>query len=408
MSGVRFSNRTTRRLRVTNTAATYVLFASICFILVLAIGAVPAAQAQTETVLYSFVPTEGLPPYPYAGVVRDAKGNLYGTTCYGGLNSKGTIYKLSAKGVQTVLYTFAGQPDGANPIGALLLDSSGDLYGTTSAGGINNVGTVFELAPDGTETVLHNFADDGVDGWGPWATLLHDTNGNLYGTTQYGGSNGEGTVFELAPNGNETILHNFASSPIDGYFPNAELVRDAKGNLYGTTYAGGANGVGTVFKLTASGEETVLYSFVNDGYNGYQPSAGLVRDGKGNLYGTTLNGGLLADGTIFELTKKGVEIVLCSLDGNGGSHPYAALIRDSKGNLYGTAAGGGIGGQEGYGSVFKIVPNGTEVVLHIFTGGSDGGYPYRAALAKDSKGNLYGTTTYFGASTAGTLYKVVP
>jgi uncharacterized repeat protein (TIGR03803 family) len=134
----------------------------------------------------------------------------------------------------------------------------------------------------------------------------------------------------------------------------------------------------------------------------------LVRDGKGNLYGTTLNGGLLADGTIFELTKKGVEIVLCSLDGNGGSHPYAALIRDSKGNLYGTAAGGGIGGQEGYGSVFKIVPNGTEVVLHIFTGGSDGGYPYRAALAKDSKGNLYGTTTYFGANTAGTIYKVVP
>lgn len=390
-------------------AASWLMFAALGLIAGLAIGAAPAAQAQTEAVLYSFAATgNGTSPYPYAGVVRDAKGNLYGTTWIGGASGNGTVYKVSAKGVMTVLYSFAGGTDGANPIGALLRDASGNLYGTTNAGGVNNFGTVFKLTASGTETVLHSFANDGVDGYGPWSTLIHDAAGNLYGTTVYGGAHSGGTVFELTAGGAETVLYSFAAHALDGYFPNPELVRTTNGNLYGTTYAGGANGVGTVFKLTASGTETVLYSFANDGYNGYHPSSGVVRDGYGNLYGTTLDGGLLADGTVFKVTAKGAETVLFSFDGWGGDHPYAALVRDLNGNLYGTAAGGGLNGQNGYGSVFEIAPNGSEIVLHIFQGGTDGGYPYRAALVRDSKGNLYGTTTYGGANLAGTIYKVVP
>jgi uncharacterized repeat protein (TIGR03803 family) len=386
------------------------MFVALSLISGLAIGALPMAQAQTESVLYSFPLTAtDTSPYPYAGLVRDSQGNLYGTTWIGGASGSGSVYKVTAKGVGTVLYSFTGGTDGANPVGALVRDASGNFYGTTTAGGVNNAGTVFELTPTGTETVLYSFAFDGVDGWGPRGMLIRDKNGNLYGTTPGGGVNRGGTVFSLTPDGTEKVLYNFAANATDGFSPNAELVRDGKGNLYGTTYGGGANGVGTVFKLTANGKETVLYNFVNDGYDGYQPSAGLVRDGKGNLYGTTLNGGVLADGAIFKVTAKGIETVLCSLDGFGGDHPYSGLIRDSKGNLYGATAGGGLNGQNGYGAVYEIVPDGTERVLHIFNGGSsDGGYPFSAKLVRDSKGNLYGTTTYGGANLAGTIYKVVP
>jgi uncharacterized repeat protein (TIGR03803 family) len=367
------------------------------------------AQAQTETVLYSFSATNGLAPYPYAGVIRDTKGNLYGTTNLGGATGNGTIYKVDKKGIATTLYSFGGAPDGANPIGALIQDASGNFYGTTYAGGTTNTGTVYELTANGTEKVLHSFTFDSGDGWGPWATLVRDTNGNLFGTTVAGGTYGEGTLFALSPEGTETLLYSFGASATDGAFPNPELVRDGKGNFYGTTQSGGANGVGTVFKLTPSGTESVLYSFVHDGYNGYQPASGLVRDGKGNLYGTTLNGGLLADGSIYELTPKGIETVLYSFDGWGGDHPYAGLVRDSKGTLYGTAAGGGVLGQNGYGSVFELLKNGGDtIVLHVFQGGADGGYPSYAKLIRDSKGNLYGTTTYGGANLAGTIYKVTP
>jgi len=409
MSDSWFSRNTPATQAAASWATRWKMFAAFGLIASLAIAAPPSLHAQMESVFYSFPQVNGMSPYPYAGVVRDAKGNMYGTTWIGGASGSGTVYKVSPQGVATILYSFTGGADGANPIGALVRDASGNLYGTTNAGGANGVGAVFELSKGGTETVLHSFARNGIDGWGPWATLLRDKNGNLYGTAEYGGANGGGTVFELTPEGTETLLYSFGANATDGYFPNPELVRDANGNFYGTTYAGGVNGVGTVFKLTATGTETVLHSFANNGLDGYQPGAGVVRDGQGNVYGTTINGGPNGQGAVFRLSAKGVETVLLSFNGFDGVHPYAALVRDKKGNLYGTAAGGGLDGLEGYGSVFELVDGGVdENVLHIFAGGTDGGYPYRAALVLDSNGNLYGTTIYGGANLSGTIYKVVP
>ncbi|MGA9474547.1 MAG: choice-of-anchor tandem repeat GloVer-containing protein [Terriglobales bacterium] len=366
------------------------------------------AHPQTETVLYSFPIQDEQSPYPYAGVILDSKGNIYGTTWIGGTSGKGTVYKVSPNGVETVLYNFSGGGDGANPIGALVRDSIGNFYGTTNAGGANNYGTVFKLTKAGVETVLHSFAFDGVDGWGPWATLLRDKNGNLYGTTQAGGTFGEGTIFELTPGGTESLLYSFGANPMDGAFPNAELVRDGKGNLYGTTYGGGLNAGGTVFKMSAAGAETVLYRFMG-GYDGNQPQAGMVRDPKGNLYGATVKGGQNGAGTIFRLSKKGIETVLLAFDGWDGVGPSAVMVRDKLGNIYGTAGGGGLGGFEGYGSMVELEEGSVESLLHIFQGApTDGADPYRAALARDSKGNLYGTTISGGANGGGTIYKVVP
>ena len=365
------------------------------------------AHAQTEKVLYSFSAVNGLAPYPYTGVIR-AGGNLYGTTYSGGAYGKGSIYKLNAKGVATTLYSFTGGADGRNPYGALLRDSNGNLYGTTTYGGANDFGTVYELTSTGIQTVLHSFANDGVDGALPWSTLIRDKQGNLYGTTVYGGPYRGGTIFKLTPTGTESILYSFGAYSGDGLYPNAQLVRDGKGNLYGTTYNGGAHSLGTVFKLDMNGAETILHDFVKDGVDGYQPFAGVIRDSSGNLYGTTINGGQFGDGTVFRITPQGVETILLAFQGWDGGHPYAPLVRDAAGNLYGTAGGGGLNGQNGFGTVFRIAANGVETVLYTFTGQEDGGWPYAAALVRDGKGNLYGTTTYGGASLNGTVYKVTP
>jgi uncharacterized repeat protein (TIGR03803 family) len=258
-------------------------------------------QAQTLTVLHRFTSSpDGA--YPYAGLVRDAAGNLYGTTYEGGssdlrdgVSGYGTVFKLDTSGTETVLHRFTSSPDGAYPYAGLVRDAAGNLYGTTSEGGSSDYGTVFKLDTSGNETVLHNFT--GGDGSYPYAGLVRDATGNLYGTTLYGGASGVGTVFKLDTSGNETVLHNFTGG--DGAYPYAGLVRDATGNLYGTTFRGGSSDYGTVFKLDTSGTETVLHSFT--GYSdGSNPRGGLVMDAAGNLYGTTEMIGE-AFGTVFKL-----------------------------------------------------------------------------------------------------------
>jgi len=301
----------------------------------------------TERVLHSFAAgADGAEPC--AALVRDTEGNLYGTTYLGGFFG-GTVFKVTPTGTETVLYSFAGEPDGANPYAALVDDTEGNLYGTTIFGGVSDYGTVFELTPTGEEKVLYSFG--GAHGENSYAALLQDGQGNLYGTTYFGGAHGHGTVFEVTRTGTEKVLHSFAAGA-DGAGPFAGLVRDTAGNLYGTTIFGGTSGHGTVFKITPTGEEKVLHSFGAEP-DGANPYALLVLDEQGNLYGTTYAGGAHGQGTVFEVTKTGTEKVLYSFGGTHGANPYAALVRDTQGNLYGTTYAGGAHGQ---GTVFKLTP----------------------------------------------------
>ncbi len=328
----------------------------------------------------------------------------------------------------TTLYSFAGPPsDGATPTAGLIADAAGDLYGTTEFGGGsgcqspigNGCGIVFKLTPSGTETVLHSFTGSPSDGANPFAGLIAHAAGNLYGTTALGGASDDGTVFKLTPSGTETVLYSFTGSPSDGAIPTAGLIADPAGNLFSTTHVGGASGDGTVFKLTRSGTETVLHSFTGGG-DGAVPIAGLIADAAGNLYGTTFTGGGSGCGgsgcgTVFKLTRSGTESVLHSFTGSfgDGAGPDAGLIADAAGNLYGTTefGGGSIGCRStignGCGTVFKLTPSGTETVLYSFTGGGDGAEPF-AGLIADAAGNFYGTTSQGGASNDGTVFKLTP
>jgi uncharacterized repeat protein (TIGR03803 family) len=325
----------------------------------------------TETTLYSF---SGSPDgyVPLAGLIKDSDGNLYGTTAYGGLYGFGTIFEVSKTGVETVLYSFSGYPaDGEYPQAGLARDAAGNLFGTTQYGGpgpcqINGFtegcGTVFMLSNTGVETVLHGFVSGTTDGQLPIARLLLDAAGNLYGTTSYGGTQGMGTVFKVTPGGTETVMYSFAGTP-DGSCPLAGLILHA-GIFYGTTYQGGASNYGTVFKLTKAGQETVLYSFSALHQDGRNPQAALIRDSSGNLYGTTLGGGIQTKychvigngcGVISKLSSAGKETVLHRFAGYPieGSSPISDLLRDSLGNLYGTTD---IGGTAEQGTVFEWAP----------------------------------------------------
>jgi uncharacterized repeat protein (TIGR03803 family) len=251
----------------------------------------------TETVLHSFSGADGAGPR--AGLLRDAAGNLYGTTYYGGAFDYGTVFKLDTTGTETVLHSFTGGNDGGGPCSGLLRDAAGNLYGTTLFGGLPGSGTVFKLDTTGTETVLHNFFDN-PDGRYPFAGLVGDAAGKLYGTTQYGGTYGKGTVYKLDKAGRGTVIHSF-SGP-DGATPSAGLILDRSGNLYGTTYAGGASDMGIVFKLDWGGNLTLLAAFHGGRRDGMNPQASLVRDAAGNLYGTTSTGGAFNAGTVFKLS----------------------------------------------------------------------------------------------------------
>jgi|SRR5579871_635534 len=312
-------------------------------------GAVFSVNPTTgaETVLYSFAgATDG--SFPVASPIG-VKGTLYGTTADGGTANKGSVYSVNpTSGAETVLYSFSGGTDGGTPV-ASLIDVKGTLYGTTMAGGNVGAGTVFSLDPTtGVETVLHSFAGD-PDGTYPVASLI-DVKGTLYGTTEIEGANGYGTVFSLDPmTGAETVLHSF-SGGADGEFPEGNLI-NVKGTLYGTTGLGGAYNYGTVFSLDPmTGAETVLYSF-GGGTDGVSPVAGLI-DVKGDLYSTTEAGGTYNQGTVFSFNPTtGAEAVLHSFAGGGdGENPYPGLVA-VKGRLYGTTY---FGGAYNYGTVFEI------------------------------------------------------
>ncbi|MGH8319123.1 MAG: choice-of-anchor tandem repeat GloVer-containing protein [Steroidobacteraceae bacterium] len=376
-------------------------------------GIAVACASGTESVFYSFLggTTDGLSPA--AGLIMDSDGNLYGTTSAGGPSDVGTVFKISSTGMETVLYSFAGgTTDGLRPFAGLIMDSDGNLYGTTFGGGTNNGGTVFKISSTGTESVLYSFKFKAgtTDGWGPFAGLIMDSAGNLYGTTFDGGTNNGGTVFKISATGTETVLYSFKGGTTDGDGPRAGLLMDSAGNLYGTTEFGGTNNGGTVFKISATGAESVLYSFRGGTTDGANPLYGaLIMDSAGNLYGTTSVGGPGNDGTVFKISPTGAESVLYSFKGGAadGAIPDSGLVADGAGNLYGITSSGGANNR---GTVFKISGAGTESILYSFAGGaSDGSGP--VGLMMDSAGNLYGTTDFGGAycvsqGGCGTVFKI--
>ena len=356
------------------------------------------AHTQTLTTLYNLQGGSNDGNWP-CGIIRDSAGNLYGEAQFGGPQNAGAAFELNANNVETVLLIFQGA-NGQNPCSTLLRLPSGDLYGTTIYGGDGENGTVFRI--HNGSLVEYKFKG-GLDGQNPLAGLTENVDGALYGTTAGGGSGtacpgGCGTVFKFDKSGYKTIVYNFHRS--DGANPAAALIHDAQGNLYGTTQTGGANqscpqqhGCGTVFKLDTHGALTLLYSFLG-GTDGWDVQNGVVRDSGGNLYGTTLGGGTSGFGTIFEITHNGAEKILYSFRGApDGSNPSQIVLDNS--TLYGTTYTGGNfdcdGLYGGCGTIFRFDKTGYEEVLYRFSGSFDGAQPF-GSIAVDSDGNIYGTT----------------
>ena len=392
------------------------------------------AFGQTLTTIHDF----GSGPdgeNPQSGIIFDRDGNIFGSVALGGLSGDGVIYTLKPAGDgvswnQSFLYQFRGSPDGQTPDSVLTMSPSGKLFGTTQLGGTKNMGTVFMVTPPavpggrGRERILYSFGTTSQDGASPNVGLLARSN-LLYGVTSAGGANGRGTIFQLAPPSNpadpwiETILHNFAGT--DGAFPSSELAMDSEGNLYGTTLLGGANDVGSVYRLTppTSGgtwTESVLFSF--SGPDGSSPFGPLWLDGDDVLYGTTSGGGSLQGGTVFRLARpkqpgnSWAESVLYAFSGgrDGGS-PEAGVILDNQGRLVGTTSGGGSGGPDFGGVVFVLTPpaeNGgawKETVLQSF-GGPNGFRPLCRLVRRN--GAIYGTTSAGGRNGTGTVFVLTP
>ena len=388
------------------------------------------AQAQTFSVLHSFT---GFPDgkTPVAGVSMDDAGILYGTTFEGGDGfcafggGCGTVYKLKRGGsgwILEVLQIFTG-PNGLEPMARVVVGPDGALYGTTQGGGAFGAGTVFRLTPPPNlchavscpwrETLVHEF--NGSDGNEPSAEVVFDPAGNMYGTTQFGGSHGEGVAYKLTRSGNSWtygVIYNFAGGS-DASWIYAGLSRDAAGDLYGTSYNGGISNQGTVFELTPSGDswqETVLHRFALA--DGIAPYGGVIVDPSGNLFGgTPIGGGMNCGGTTFELTPTSggwnFNTIYCFLYHDNSDGPLADLSMDSAGNIYGTAR---YSGANQCGEVFKLTQQGgvwSRTVLHQFQNNGDGCEPMSRVLV-DANGNLYGTTRRGGAHFSGVVWEIMP
>ena len=390
--------------------------ASLVFVMillsVLALRTAAQAQSFTDKVIYSFSGGAAGNEPLFSGVVRDKAGNFYGTTYAGGAFHFGTVFKVDASGNETVLHSFGHGHDGRTPYAGVVLDPAGRMFGTAYQGGLRNrqcdrgCGIVFEIELNGDEKILHGFTG-GADGGLPIAGLIRDEVGNLYGTTEIGGALGVGTIFKVDPSGTETVLYSFAGQP-DAQYPEAGLIRDEQGNFYGTTSAGGVYGLGTVFEFDASGHESVLHSFAG-GFqgDGQGPDAALLRAPNGDLYGATFQGGE-GIGAVFKVDASGNETILHAFGSvqNDGAYPESPLVSDSRGNLYGTTIQGGTAGIPG-GIVFQISAQGEYSIVYDFGGKSDGSAP-AGPLLLGSDGNIFGTTSSGGTVGPGTVYELIP
>jgi uncharacterized repeat protein (TIGR03803 family) len=362
-------------------------------------------HAQTLSTLASFNTANG--SEPYFGLVADSAGNLYGTTGFGGTNGDGTIFELSGSNHQTLttLFNF-NSSNGAQPFGALVEDSAGNFYGTTEAGGADNSGTVFEIPAGNPTAVTTLFSFNNSSGTKPFAGLTLDSSGNLYGTTTSFGASKYGTVFELSGTGHQTFTLLASFNLSDGSSAQGGLVIDSAGNIYGTTAAGGANSDGTVFRLSGTNHKTLTTLLSFNGSNGSFPAASLTIGPDGNLYGTTAEGGSAGDGTVFRLSGTNFQTIttLLSFNGTNGSTPYAPVIADAAGNLFGTTQNGGLAGGNN-GTIFQL--SGTNYQNFTQIAALDGTLSEpRGALYNDSSGSLYGTTLAGGANGSGAAFEV--
>jgi uncharacterized repeat protein (TIGR03803 family) len=407
--------------------------------LLMALVLVPGAWAGRYKVLHAFSYADG--DEVHGGLIFDGAGNLYGTTYWGGDYGCGVVFKLApnpdGSWTHSLLHSFSGGEDGCQPSGPVLFDAAGNLYGNAALSGSHGCGVIFKLKPnpDGTWalSVVHSFS--GSDGCTPWPGLTPDAAGNLYGTTEVGGTHGLGVVFKLTFNPDESwsesVLHSFAGGK-GGKYParNAHVIFDTAGNLYGTTYLGGASDHGVVFKLAPNPDgtwtKTVLHRFARF-EGGTNPFGGLVFDAAGNLYGTTSAGGRGADvcpaglfyagcGVVFKLAPNpdgtwAKTVIHRFKAGMDGANPFASPIFDKAGNLYGTAPdGAGICPGAGCGIVYKLTPKPdgtwTKTTLHRFR--AESGTTPTDGVIMDEASNLYGGTAYNGPGGGGVVYRITP
>ena len=386
----------------------------MAFLVVLLLAAL--AQAQTFTVLHNFTgsPDGGYP----SGVIQHPVGKLYGTTTYGGGQNCfpfgcGVIFEVSTAGRETVLHSFSGSPDGSWPWGPVIWDDTGNFYGTAGEGGAYSCagvgcGIVFRVDTTGKETILYNFTG-GSDGCYPAQGLIRDRSGIFYGTTFGCGSSDAGTIFKIDPAGKFTLLHSFAGS--DGAGPwGGHMILDHWGNLYGITQYGGTDKCGTLYRLSENRTFTVLHTFAGGTSDGCAPWGSVVRDKAGNLYGTASEGGFTGNGTIWKVSKTGEETILHNFAGGSsdGCRPVAGVVRDSQGNLYGVAMGCGA---YGYGALYELKTEGGLTLLHSFDD-RDGDQP-ASEVWRTAKGELFGTSELGGdrncsGDACGTVWSYVP
>jgi uncharacterized repeat protein (TIGR03803 family) len=361
-------------------------------------GAHPLTQ---YSVFYSFHGPDG--KKPTGDLVRDASGNFYGTALGTGAERHGVVFKLDSQGNESVFFHFKpGLSTGRQPSGGLVQDANGNFYGVTWTGGRYDLGVVYKLDAAGNETVIHSF--NGADGANPQGTLARDDSGNLYGTTYFGGAKKFGVAFKISSTGHEKVLHSFYTYKTDGAYPEAGVIRTGSGDLFGTTNEGGSHyplSDGTVFKIDSGGRETVFHSF--SGSDGAAPETRLIQDTGGNLYGTTAGGGANNDGVVFMLDPSAHITVLHSFSGADGLDPSGTLIRDSAGILYGPTR---FGGSSNEGVIFELDPSNNLTVLHNFSG-VDGSLP-GGSLFRDAAGDLFGTTYAGGASSDGVIFELKP
>src|SRR5579859_127772 len=373
-----------------------------------------AAHAQTFTTLAIFNGTNG--EEPIGPLVQGLNGNFYGTTYLGGTNCTsnggcGTVFEITPLGKLATLYSFCLQAnctDGEIPAGGLVLATNGNFYGTTGSGGANGAGMFFRISSAGKLTTLYSFCSQAncTDGKGPGALVQSRTNGNFYGTTFSSGANNQGTIFEITPAGKLTTLYSFCSQPncTDGKSSYGALVQGNNGSFYGTTFAGGASGNGTVFKVTPAGTLTTLYSFCSQANctDGRNPDWTLTQAINGNFYGTTYSGGTYNAGTVFEITPTGQLTTVSSFQCcTEGILPYAGVVQATDGNFYGTANDDGVN-CAACGTIFELTPAGQLTTLYNFCSQgtypdcTDGFQPRLAGLLQATSGKFYGTTPVGG------------
>jgi uncharacterized repeat protein (TIGR03803 family) len=354
------------------------------------------AQAQFS-VLYNYGTNFDDPITPSGVVAQGRDGKLYGAAAFGGAFSCGAVFKITTNGTYSKIHDVeTNTNEGCYLEGGLTLGTDGNFYGTTAEGGVGSGGTIFKMTPSGSVTVLYSFTN-GSDGGFPFAPPVQARDGNFYGTTSEHGANGYGTVYKLTSGGTFSTLHQFDLT--DGAAPLGPLVQGTDGSLYGTASSGGADGLlgsGVVFKITTAGNLTVLHSF-SDNPDGAEPDAGLIQGTDGNYYGTTRSGGTSGAGVVFKITPAGTLTVLHSMESTAdGGNPVAGLVQASDGNFYGANV---IGGSLGYGTLFKITASGTFSVLYNFDG-TTGSEP-SSTLFQHTNGILYSDAFCGGRITSG-------